>query len=58
MKGDRDSWVPADQHADYHVEDDGEEDQVGEEEDGRSFSNNGANGEHRGRIGERELTPA
>jgi sphingolipid long chain base-responsive protein PIL1/LSP1 len=58
MKGDRDSWVLADQHADYHVEDDGEEDQVGEEEDGRSFSNNGANGEHRGRIGEREPTPA
>jgi len=58
MKGDRDSWVPADQHADYHVEDDGEEDQDGGEEDGGSFSNSAANGEHRGRVGEREPAPA
>ena len=42
MKGDRDSWVPADQHATYHDEDDGEE--VASTVDG----------ENRGREEERE----
>lgn len=48
-----DSWVPADQHAEYHVDDEGEEDVEGEE-DGSILQN----GEHRGRVEEREPIPA
>jgi hypothetical protein len=49
---DRDSWLPADQHAEYHHADD----QDGTaEDDGASI---GANGEHRGRVEEREPVPA
>jgi hypothetical protein len=51
---DRDSWVPADQHADYHVDDEMEDDGVEVEEDIGSITHSGANGEHRGRIEERE----
>lgn len=48
----RDSWVPADQHADYHGDTDGEG------ADGASVSHSGANGEHRGRVEAREPVPA
>jgi Eisosome component PIL1 len=59
MKGDRDSWVPADQHADYHGEEDGDEDGPAADEDGGNSGHiSGVNGEHRGRHGEREPTLA
>lgn len=49
MRGDRDSWVPADQHATYQRSDDGEV------VDGDDESvNQGANGEQRGREEERD----
>lgn len=46
MKGDRDSWVPADQHESYHTEEDGEEEA------------STVDGENRGREEEREPVPA
>lgn len=49
----RDSWVPADQHADYHV-DDVSDDGVVEDDTGSVT----ANGEHRGRTEEREPVAA
>lgn len=42
MKGDRDSWLPADQHPTYHTEEDGEEEASTVDE------------QHRGREEERE----
>lgn len=51
---DRESWVPADQHAEYHDEDEVDDDGVEAEEDLGSITHGGANGEHRGRIEERE----
>ncbi|KAL1974430.1 hypothetical protein VTN31DRAFT_4634 [Thermomyces dupontii] len=53
---DRDSWVPADQHASYHTEVDGEE--GAEDEDVGSIVHSGANGEQRGRGTEREPVAA
>lgn len=50
---DQDSWVPADQHAEYHVDDEGEEEVDGDEE-GSIIQN----GEHRGRVEERESMAA
>jgi hypothetical protein len=55
---DRDSWVPADQHAGYHDEDEVDDDVVDAEEDIGSITHSGANGEHRGRIEERESIAA
>ncbi|KAL1986799.1 hypothetical protein VTN96DRAFT_5664 [Rasamsonia emersonii] len=49
----RDSWVPADQHAEYHADE-----TDGEGADGASVSHSGANGEHRGRVEAREPVPA
>jgi hypothetical protein len=49
----RDSWVPADQHADYHVDDVSEDGVV---EDDGSITH--TNGEHRGRTEERDPVAA
>lgn len=52
---DQDSWVPADQHAGYHVDDVSEDGIV---EDDGSIAHSGANGEMRGRAEEREPVAA
>jgi hypothetical protein len=49
----RDSWVPADQHADYHVDDVSDDGVV---EDDGSITH--TNGEHRGRTEERDPVAA
>ncbi|KAL2216666.1 putative cell wall integrity signaling protein Lsp1/Pil1 [Thermoascus aurantiacus ATCC 26904] len=54
MRGDRESWVPADQHANYQRSDDGEL----EDGDEESVTQSGANGEQRGRGEEREQMAA
>jgi len=52
MKGDRDSWVPANQHSGYQEGDEEEEEEEEEEE------NPATNGEARGREEERTAVPA